>query len=133
MSKCILCIMINRKMCQNNKFTSFLVGTWAMTFQAEFNQEGHRVCLAHKTPDTLALSPALLNPIPDLYRGSAQCQVRLQYRLSGVGVRSKWDNEKSEIHTRIPSIQRSKGANLSPLGVVMGVANYPITTGPNGG
>lgn len=43
-----------------------------------------------------------LLPIPDLHRGSAECQVHLQYQLSGIGFRSKWDSEKTEIHAPTP-------------------------------
>ena len=40
-----------------------------------------------------------LPPDPEFYRGSAECQVELQYQLSGIGVRSKRDGEKRDIHT----------------------------------
>lgn len=76
----------------------------AVTSWAEFNQEGHHVCLAHKTTDSLTFSQSHSPlPSPDFHGGSAECQVQLQYQLSGIGVRSKWDSEKTEIHTQTPN------------------------------
>ena len=87
----------------------------AVTSWAEFNQEGHHVCLAHKTTDSLAFSQSHSPlPSPDLYRGSAECQVQLQYQLSGIGVRSKWDSEKTEIHTPTPNHTMKLRSNPPP-------------------
>lgn len=104
-----------------------------MTSWAVLNQEGHRICLAHKTTHTLSFSPALLNPIlllpiPDLHRGSAECQVQLQDQLSGIGVRSKLDSEKTEIHTPTPNRTMKQSSNPPSPGICNGSGWLPLWT-----
>lgn len=90
---------------------------WPVTSWAEFNQEGH-LCLSGTQNNRYSgIQPCSSQshsplPIPDLHRGSAECQVQLQYQLSGIGVRSKWDSEKSEIHTPTPN--RTKKLRSKP-------------------
>lgn len=64
---------------------------WDVTSWAEFNQEGHRVCLAHKTTDSLAFSPALLKPallFPFQICTEAAPSVRFTYSIGCQGLQS---------------------------------------------
>lgn len=110
---------------------------WDVTSCAEFNQEGHRVCLAHKTTDSLAFSPAPLNPIllfPVQIYTEAAASVRFSYSINCQVLES----DQSRIVKRLRStpqlltIQRGYGANPPPLGVVMGAADYPCVSQPFG-
>ncbi len=85
---------------------------WAVTSWAEFNQEGHHVCLAHKTTDTLAFSPGPLNPIllfPFQICTEAAQSVMFSYSISCQGLESDQSGIVKRVRStpRLLTIQRS--------------------------
>lgn len=109
-----------------------------MTSWAEFNQEGHHVCLAHKT---LAFNPALLNPnlfFPFQICMEAVPSVRFSYSISCQGLESDQSGVVKRLRSTPPTPNRTKKqrSNPPPTGVVMGPADYPCGSqpfGPTGG
>lgn len=111
--------------------------TQTVTSWADFNHEDHHV-LVVKWSRVLHSGPFPCSQSGS-YRNSAECQVQLQYHLSGFGITSKWDSEKTEIHTPTPNSTKGqwrKPLPSSPLGVVMGMVDSPgrwQPFGPTGG
>lgn len=52
-----------------------------------------------------------------LLPAGAECRVQLQDHLSGFGITSKWDSEKTEIHTPISNSTKGQWPSLPPTAI----------------
>lgn len=83
--------------------------------------------LRHSKPCSTQFRSPL--PIPDFHRRSEECQVQLQYQLSGIGFRSKRSSEKSEIHTLTSNHTKKPRSNPPPsTGSCNGSGRIPLWT-----
>lgn len=133
-----LCVQVNRWMWKNIK--RYLFTLWALLLfsmghdLSGWVQPRGSPCLSGTQNNRYSgIQPCSSQshsplPIPDFYRGGAECQVQLQYHLSGIGVRSKWDSEKSEIHTPHPNHTKKQWSKPSSPGSCSGSGQLPLCT-----
>lgn len=106
---------------------------WAVTSSVEFNQEGHRVCLAHRKPDTLAFIPVLLNPIllfPFQISTEAAPSVKFSYGISCQGLESDQSGTVKRVRSTPRLLNRTKTLRSKPPspGSCNGNGRLPLCT-----
>lgn len=89
-----------------------------MSFCVDFNQEGHHVCLAHRTTDILTFKPTLLNHILlFLFQISTEAapSVRFSFSISCQGLVSDQSGMLKRVRSTPPTPNHTKKLRSKPL------------------